>query len=264
MKILLYSHYFAPSIGGVETYVELLARGLALHPGMRVTVVTQTPPGALKDGEEFAFEVVRRPGGKLLRRIIARADVVHVAGPALLPLILARLLRKRTIVEHHAYQAVCPNGLLLQQPTGVNCPGHYMAKRYGRCIRCRAHERGQLRGAVDIPLTTLRRWLCAGVGANVAVSDHVRKRLAIKGTRVIRHGIVLPEHPPLADSRSDQPLVFGYVGRFVAEKGIGLLLEAAAALLAEGEANFRVWLVGDGPLRAELGGGLPAQTSRIT
>jgi hypothetical protein len=29
MKLLLYSHFFAPSIGGVETIVLSLARGLA-------------------------------------------------------------------------------------------------------------------------------------------------------------------------------------------------------------------------------------------
>jgi hypothetical protein len=42
--------------------------------------------------------------------LIRRANVVHLAGPALLPLLLARLFRKPVVVEHHGYQAICPNG----------------------------------------------------------------------------------------------------------------------------------------------------------
>jgi hypothetical protein len=49
MKVLIYSHYFAPSVGGVETAVLSLARGLEErevdHDAQKisVTVATQTP-----------------------------------------------------------------------------------------------------------------------------------------------------------------------------------------------------------------------------
>ena len=49
MKLLFYSHYFAPSIGGVETIVLSLARGLAevRTPNgateFDLTLVTETP-----------------------------------------------------------------------------------------------------------------------------------------------------------------------------------------------------------------------------
>ena len=55
MKLLIYSHFFAPSIGGVETIVQSLALGLA---GLRdlncssefeITLVTQTPAGHYGD-----------------------------------------------------------------------------------------------------------------------------------------------------------------------------------------------------------------------
>ena len=45
MKLLIYSHAFAPQIGGAETYAMNLARGLAAlekSKAVRVTVVTQT------------------------------------------------------------------------------------------------------------------------------------------------------------------------------------------------------------------------------
>src|SRR5439155_5581994 len=35
MKVLVYAHNFAPNIGGAETYVMLLARGLAERSGGR-------------------------------------------------------------------------------------------------------------------------------------------------------------------------------------------------------------------------------------
>ena len=66
MTLLIYSHYFAPSIGGVETVVESLARGVAErrgtsgNPEFSVTLVTQTPAGSFRD-EDLPFRVVRRP-----------------------------------------------------------------------------------------------------------------------------------------------------------------------------------------------------------
>src|SRR5215471_13113080 len=75
VKLLLYSHFFAPSIGGVETIVMSLARGLAElrvangAPEFDITLVTQTPRGAF-DGAALPFSVVRHPGfGKLLTLI---------------------------------------------------------------------------------------------------------------------------------------------------------------------------------------------------
>jgi hypothetical protein len=55
MKLLLYSHSFAPNVGGVETIVMSLARGLAdtrtmnNQPQFDITVVTETPAGNFDD-----------------------------------------------------------------------------------------------------------------------------------------------------------------------------------------------------------------------
>lgn len=69
MKILLGSHHFAPSIGGIETASELLAREFVTL-GHEVRVITQTA-----DGNEFPFPVVRRPGALELLRQVAWCDV---------------------------------------------------------------------------------------------------------------------------------------------------------------------------------------------
>jgi hypothetical protein len=141
MKLLVYSHVFPPSIGGVETIALSLASGLAALKNsdgtseFGVTVVTQTPRGDCDDGS-FAFRLVRRPKFPELWQQLRGADVIHLCGPALLPLALAWLLQKPTVIEHHGYQAICPNGLLLHQPDRSMCPGHYQARHYAECMRC--------------------------------------------------------------------------------------------------------------------------------
>src|SRR5205814_10443902 len=113
MKILIYSHSFAPDIGGVETYVDALAEGLLRQyadrdESLEVTVATRSSrPGI--DETAFPFRVVRRPTWSKWLKLIHGADVVHVAGPCLLPMILGLFLRKPVVVEHHGYQATCPN-----------------------------------------------------------------------------------------------------------------------------------------------------------
>src|SRR5262249_34257885 len=47
----------------------------------------------------------------------------------------------------------------------------------------------------------------------------------------------------------EKPFTIGYVGRLVEEKGVHLMLEAAACLQGE----WRLRIVGSGPMRAELG-----------
>jgi len=89
MKLLIYSHFFAPSIGGVETIVQSLALGLA---GLRdlncssefeITLVMQTPAGHYGD-RTLTFRVVRQPGFlQLFWRLNRNSDIVHAAGAVL-------------------------------------------------------------------------------------------------------------------------------------------------------------------------------------
>src|SRR5579864_2104978 len=106
MRILIYSHAFAPQIGGVETYAMHLARGLAERDrgkAASVTVVTQSEKKDFDDSG-LPFAVVRRPGITKLRKLIRESDVVHLAGPVMVPMFLALLARKPVVMEHHGYQ----------------------------------------------------------------------------------------------------------------------------------------------------------------
>ena len=94
MRILIYTHAFAPQVGGVETYVMLLARGLTRSQQkergeeVKVIVVTPTPAGEMDDAV-LPFRVARRPGPATLLRLLRQADIVHLAGPSLLPMLIA-------------------------------------------------------------------------------------------------------------------------------------------------------------------------------
>jgi glycogen(starch) synthase len=69
LKILLGSHYFFPSTGGIETTTALLA-GEFVKLGHEVRVVTQT-----KGESDFPFPVIRCPGAIELCRQVQWCDV---------------------------------------------------------------------------------------------------------------------------------------------------------------------------------------------
>jgi glycogen(starch) synthase len=256
MKILIYTNPFAPIVGGAERYVMLLAQGLydlAGSDSVEITLTTPTPAGDFDDSK-LAFRVVRQPNLRTLATLMRKADVIQLVGPCFLPLSVAWLLRKPVVVEHHGYPPVCPNGLLFHEPTKTVCPGHFMARRYGECLRCNAIEGGWFKSLRMLLLTFPRRWLCQHVAANTPISVHVQGRLELPHSRVIYYGI--PDSPFDAQSQivspsNGSPLCFAYVGRLVSLKGLPLILKAAKSLQVEGYI-FRLKFVGDGPEQAEL------------
>ncbi|HEV2388253.1 MAG TPA: glycosyltransferase family 4 protein [Candidatus Acidoferrales bacterium] len=251
MKLLVYSHVFPPSIGGVETIVRVLAAGLASR-GVDVTVATPTPAGPMNDSE-FGFTVVRLSGRWQLVHLIREADVIHLAGPALAPLALGLLLRKPVVVEHHGYQSACPNGLLFFEPTGAVCPGHFQAAQHRECLRCNARQ-GYWRSLRMWALTFPRRWLCRKVAANIAISLHAARRTALPHSMLIYHGIADPAEAgagPRGNSGQPGQACFAYVGRMVSIKGVPVLIRAAAQLKRSGR-SFRLLFVGAGPERESL------------
>jgi glycosyltransferase involved in cell wall biosynthesis len=253
MKILIYTDIFAPSIGGVQTITATLARGLAEWSAPpngqaavtnNVTVVTQTPAGTFDDSG-FPFRVVRRPSFLELYRLIRRAEIVHVVGPAILPMAIGLLLRKPVVVEHHGYQAVCPSGIYLHQPDAKLCPGHFTSGNYLECFRCQTVEASAWTSSRNLLLLFPRRWLAKQVDANVGPSDYTGDRIALPRTQTIYHGIEDPlatEAQPLVLRR---PICFAYLGRLVPEKGVDLLLRAAANVKRDGR-DFRLKIIGDG------------------
>ena len=257
MKLLIYARDWAPSIGGVQTIVKTLADGLAdwsskhSEAPIEVTLLTQSPPGSMNDSQ-LLYRVVRKPGFMDFIREIRRADVIHLAGPTLLPLIIGYLLRKPTIVEHHGYQVSCPNGMLLLEPQKVQCSGHFMAKRYGKCLACNSHNMGWWNSLKTLLLIFPRRWLCQKIAVNVTITEHVSSRLALPRSRTIYYGIEDVGSRPMENPTGiEKPLRLAYLGRLVSEKGLPVLFRAVQHLEEEGVA-FQLTVMGDGPERSSL------------
>ena len=257
MKLLVYSHFFAPSVGGVETLVSSLARGLAElqtaegEPEFAITLVTQTPAQGFDDAS-LPFRVVREPGLSGLRRLIRAADVVHVAGPALAPVVLGLLARKPVIVEHHGFQTICPNGQLLIEPARTPCPGHFMAGHHGECFRCNAGQ-GWMASRKLWLLTFVRRSLCRRVATNIAPTAWLGGLLQLPRVVAIPHGLETIAPAPVISGRTSRSLVIAFQGRLVTTKGVGVLFEAAR-ILSEQNRVFELLVIGDGPERGALEG----------
>jgi glycogen synthase len=258
IKVLLYSTDFLPGVGGAQQAVAQLAQGL-LARGNKPTVVTKTPAGTFDD-RDLTYRVVRNPGFAALWRLIGEADIVHLAGPVFVPLMIGLLRRKKIVIEHHGYQAICPNGLLLYAPRQNACPGHFLAGQYAECVRCVAKANGTANGTTNSWTSAIwqlliafpRRWMCRRVSANAAISQHVERRLRLPRSRTVYYGVPDLRGEAIASlPASSAPVCFAFVGRLVEEKGLTVLLEAASRIRKRGF-DFRLKFIGDGPERARL------------
>jgi glycosyltransferase involved in cell wall biosynthesis len=249
MKVLIYSKLFMPNPGGTQTIVLELARGLSEWPlkhredgRVNVTVVTQTL-GPWEEDASLPFNLIRCPDLRRFIRLLRETDIVHLAGPAMLPLAFGLLFRKPIVIEHHGFQVACPNGLLFYEPTQSPCPGHFMAKRYDKCLECNNATMGRLKSFGQLVLTSIRRWLSGRADMNILPTEWLGTVLKLRRMSRVHHGI-----SPVSSlaSAEPSPSTFGFQGRLVSTKGINLLLRAAAQLRHEGY-NFRIKIVGDGP-----------------
>ncbi len=101
MKILMSSHFFHPSVGGIEEVGCILAQQFT-HAGHDVKIVTQT---ADDDGAGFPFSIYRRPGMGTLLRLVKWCDVFFHNNLSLRtawPLLVAK---RPWIVAHHTWFA---------------------------------------------------------------------------------------------------------------------------------------------------------------
>jgi glycogen(starch) synthase len=121
LKILLSSHAFAPSIGGIETVSALLAQEFS-HLEHQVVVVTQTSG---EGSEEFHFPVVRQPSLGKLFDLIRWCDVFWQNNLSLRTVWPAFVLPKPVVITHQ--------GSYCAQPMGIDLP-----LRFKRAIANRA------------------------------------------------------------------------------------------------------------------------------
>jgi len=250
MKLLIFSNFYWPQPGGTQAVVLELARGFSTwhktragDEPIKVTVATQEERTWSEDAAQ-PFALVRAPSRSRLKQLIREADLVHIAGAALAPLVLCVLHGKKFVVEHHAFHAACPNGQFFYEPAPSLCSGHFMARRYGECLRCNRANMGLKNSAAQIPLSGIRRWLCNRAAVNILPTEWLGTILKLDRMQTIHHGI--PAAPRFTQVASGSTTCFGFQGRLVTTKGIRVLLGAVRQLQKENRA-FRLKIIGDGP-----------------
>jgi glycosyltransferase involved in cell wall biosynthesis len=253
MHVVIYTHAFPPMIGGIETITMELAQRLAVSSqstspdAVQVTVVTPRAEG-LANEPDLPFRIVRKPDLRQLVRLVRQADVLHLAGPLMLPLFLGWVFRKRMVVEHHGFQTACPNGQFVYLPTQSPCPGYFMAGKYASCLRCNAGH-GTIHSIQQWLLTFPRRWLCHAASANVNPTGWLGSVLKLPNMVTIPHGLSKPACKGVAPPRNTTRPVIAFLGRLVSTKGVHVLLESAHQLL---DLDFELQIIGDGPERVAL------------
>jgi glycosyltransferase involved in cell wall biosynthesis len=204
MNILVSSHVFYPSIGGLEAVSLILAREFA-RAGHRVTMITKTL-GIVEEDKKFSFNVVRRPAPWTLWQHVMDADVVfhnHISIQMAWPLLF---IQRPWVVTH-----------------GIWIP------RSGF---------GGIKGAVK---RFVLQW-----AKGVAISEAVAADFDSPSV-VIRNPYDAETFHEIPGMQRNKELVF--VGRFVSDKGLPVLLRAMAQLGKQG-----LWpsltVVGGGPEEA--------------
>ena len=240
MKVLLYSHVFHPSMGGVETVSRALVEGF-VDRGVDCKVVTQT---ATKEVDVFPFEVIRQPSVRRVRELLRWADVVLFNGAslALQPWVL--LYRKPFVWVHVGYQASCIDGA--GWVDGKPAPLSPLAS-----FRFHARRGGYAKVLKEGLKLLLRRSVARfGVTRNVAITEWMNQALPLP--RQVQIYNPFPIERFRAADREGAEYEFFYMGRLVHEKGVDILVRAFAKLLQRHQGHPRLLLIGDGGARPEI------------
>ena len=107
MKILISSHAFAPSIGGIETVSALLADEF-VRLGHEVTVVTQTPT---PEETPAPYRVLRTPSLGELQRALRWCDIFWQNNMSIRTLWPALFQRLPVVITHQGSYCRLPSGL---------------------------------------------------------------------------------------------------------------------------------------------------------
>ena len=261
LLMVLESDFTPQGGGGAESQVRTLALHL-LRIGQQVAVVTPL----LARGPQVSAERCQRiPVARI------RYPRLPIVGAAVMCLRFGAFLfgpgRRydawHVHIGHHLGAVTCLVGALVGKPVVVKISGSWELEQ-GVMAPFSGHFKGHFKAfGGQRPFARLaRRWLKRATAVQ-AISRRLAAELARQGFPAERI-LVLPNAVDTARFRGRAPRAPGapftavFVGRFVPEKELGMLLDAWAAAFSAGE-TARLRLVGGGPLE----GPLRAQAARL-
>ena len=245
MKILLYS-VFWPSIGGIETIADTLARTI-ISMGHECIVVTDTPA---EQEENFGYRVVRRPSRFTRYKLARECSLVHSNGASVAMYPYARLAGKPFVWTHNGYQVSQIGGL------GWNHDGTPVPLTVSNFVRFYFQLGGLVAPLTEAIKYFVRRYIADHVDLNIACSQWVADRQPLQNQEVAYAPYALNGYKAARFSAGETNALnydFLFVGRLVSEKGVEDLIRAFHLLIADPNWNKKsLAIVGDGPLRNEL------------
>src|SRR5690554_4720877 len=234
MKVLLYSHFFYPSIGGLESVSLTLAKAF-VENGVHCKVITTTNSNF---DDNFSFTVTRSPDWRTQVELVRWADIVLFNGAslALQPWVL--LLKKPFIWIHTGYQVSCIDGCGWVE--GERAPIEpvpsflYHVKRTGL-------GSGSKGGFKLIIKSVFAKHLGS---KNVAITNWMLN------TQPLPKQVHIYNPFPIDDFYSPNDIEptydFFFLGRLVSEKGVASLLHAFYIAILIIAKPLRLLIIGDG------------------
>lgn len=255
MRVLIYTHTFWPSIGGIEDVGHALATGLT-DEGHDVTVVTPT----MTEFERPAnYKIVRKPAWHKLIRLIFAHDLIHANGSTMRLMPISLLCGKPFTWTHHGYQSICIDGA--GWAAGRPAP----LKPWPSFLH---HLKlfGFLSAFYGLLKLYLRRIGAHLVAANVQSSNYLAAIMKLPRQRVIVNPVDLKFFAAQSNKTAEHQLAhasttFTYIGRLISEKGVDDLIYALAILCEREKTSgtkcattecTTLKIIGDGPEKMDL------------
>ncbi len=256
LAVLDTTEWFAPTSGGIRTYLLQKAAYVAARPWLRHVLVVPAEADGIADHEGSRWYECRGPripgnapyrlltSVSTMRHVLAheRPDVIEIGSPALVPWLVFRALDRRDVPIVNFFHSHFP----------ALARGSYRPTK------------GWRYAARDVAWWYARR-LDRRVSATIAASHFVADDLTQAGIRnVVRIplGVDLEHFNPArradaAATRAEWKLpadapIFAFVGRFAREKELQVLIDAWPVI--EKSTGAVLVMAGDGPERAELQG----------
>lgn len=246
MRILIYSYHFLPTIGGLQTNVDRLARYLTTK-GIEAIVATQS---ADPMGTNYGYEVVRSCSPLALWQLMCRADVVHLAGFATTAGLLALGSGRPVLWDHYDYDTICPKNVAWNRRQSCQFSP-------SPCFFCLRNDFSKKEILNMLPKFSVRNLIVPYADAHVVHNQFQARRLGLPRTRtaVILYGVETNQflpliRSPLVEAATGTPNLL-FLGRLIPEKGAHVLLEAFVQLRRAG-IDAEITVCGDGPERPRL------------